>query len=290
MKVSGFTIIRNAIKFDYPVVEAITSVLPLCDEFVVAVGKSEDQTLLLIQSIDSPKIKIIETEWDDSLREGGRVLAIETDKAFQAISPDSDWCFYIQSDEVIHEQDYEAIRSAMKEHLNNKKVEGLVFNYLHFYGSYDYLGASRKWYKQEVRILRNLKSIFSYRDAQGFRIDKNRKLNVKPVNASVYHYGWVKHPKFQQAKQESFHKMWHNDEWMENNVQRTSEFDYSQIDSLKKFTGNHPLVMLERINKQNWKFDFDLTKDNTPLKYKLLLILETLCGKDIGRYKNFRLL
>ena len=290
MKISGFTIIRNAINFDYPVVEAITSVLPLCDEFVVAVGKSEDETLDLIKKIDSPKIKIIETLWDDHLREGGRVLALETDKAYRAISPDTDWCFYIQSDEVIHEQDYVAIRSAMEQYLDDKKVEGLVFNYHHFYGSYDYLGASRKWYKQEVRIVRNIKNIYSYRDAQGFRIDDNRKLNVKSIAACVYHYGWVKHPKFQQAKQESFHKMWHSDEWMNKNIQRTSEFDYSQIDSLKKFNGTHPKVMQNRVQKQNWKFDFDLSKDKTPLKYRLIGILEALLRRDIGRYKNFKLI
>src|SRR5687768_16681264 len=104
MKVSGFTFVRNAIKYDYPIVEAIRSILPLCNEIVVAVGKSEDDTLHLIQSIGSDKIKIIQTVWDDSLREGGRVLALETDKAFKAISPDSDWAFYIQGDEVLHEK------------------------------------------------------------------------------------------------------------------------------------------------------------------------------------------
>jgi hypothetical protein len=110
MKICGFTIIRNAIKYDYPVLESINSILPICDEFIVAVGKSEDDTLQLIQSINSPKIKIIETVWDDSLREGGKVLADETNKAFNAIGPEFDWCFYIQSDEVVHENDHQKIR------------------------------------------------------------------------------------------------------------------------------------------------------------------------------------
>ena len=105
MKVSGFTFIRNAIKYDYPVVEAIRSILPLCDECVVAVGQSEDGTRALIESIDPDKIRIIDTVWDDSLREGGAVLAQETDKAFRAISQDADWAFYIQGDEVVHEDD-----------------------------------------------------------------------------------------------------------------------------------------------------------------------------------------
>ncbi|HOG19509.1 MAG TPA: hypothetical protein PKW37_03600, partial [Salinivirgaceae bacterium] len=146
MKVTGFTFIRNAVKYDYPVVEAIKSILPICDNFVVAVGKSEDSTLDLIRSIDATKIKIIETVWDDSLREGGKVLADETNKAFAAIDTDTDWAFYIQGDEVVHEKYLDTIKSAMSKYKDNPKVDGLLFKYKHFYGSYDYVGSSLKWY------------------------------------------------------------------------------------------------------------------------------------------------
>jgi len=37
MKISGFTIIRNAVMNDYPVLEAIQSILPVVDEMVVLV-------------------------------------------------------------------------------------------------------------------------------------------------------------------------------------------------------------------------------------------------------------
>ena len=127
MKVAGFTIIRNALKFDYPVVEAITSILPICDEFIVAVGNSEDETLQLIKQINSPKIKIIETIWDDSLREGGQVLALETNKAFDAIDKDTTWCFYIQSDECVHERYLTGIKEAMIKYKDDKQVDGLLF-------------------------------------------------------------------------------------------------------------------------------------------------------------------
>ena len=150
MKVTGFTIIRNAVRFDYPVVEAIKSVLPLCDEFIVLVGNSDDGTKSLIENIASDKIKIFNSQWDDSLRKGGRVLADETNKALQIISSDSTWCFYIQGDEVLHEKDIPSIRAAMLEWENDKKVEGLLFNYTHFYGSYDFIGDSIKWYRKEV--------------------------------------------------------------------------------------------------------------------------------------------
>lgn len=288
MKVSGFTIARNIIKYDYPIVEAISSILPLCDELVVAVGRSEDDTLQLIRSINSPKIKIIETVWDESLREGGRVLADETNKAFAATAADSDWCFYIQGDEVIHEKYLPVIRDAMEKYKSDKNVEGLLFNYTHFYGSYDYVGDSRVWYRKEIRVIKNDKNIRSYKDAQGFR-KEDRKLKVKQVDAFVYHYGWVKNPQAQQAKQASFNKLWHDDEWMKKNVPDVSEFDYSQIDSVSRFSGTHPQLMQNRIDKMNWKFSFDPTQKKLSLKLKFLLFIEKTFGWKIGEYKNYKI-
>lgn len=287
MKVTGFTIIRNAIKYDYPVVEAITSVLPVCDEFLVSVGNSEDGTMELIKSINSPKIKIMESVWDDSLREGGKLLSIETNKCFDAIDASSNWCFYIQSDEVLHEKYHEAVRKAMEKYKDDKKVDGLLFKYTHFYGAYNYVGNSRNWYRKEIRIIRNNKNIRSYKDAQGFRKKDDGKLNVKSIDASIYHYGWVKPPKAQQAKQENFHKMWHDDEWMKKNIAATEEFDYSKIDSLEEFKDTHPKVMQERVAKQNWNFKFDPSKINLSLKNRFLMFIEKKTGWLPGEYKNY---
>jgi len=289
MKVAGFTIIRNAIKFDYPVVEAITSILPLCDEFVVAVGNSEDDTLQLIKNINSPKIKIIETVWDDHLRQGGQVLAIETNKAFDAISNDVDWCFYIQSDECVHEKHLASIKEAMLKYKDDKQVDGLLFNYVHFYGSYDYVGNSRRWYRKEIRIIKHDPSIRSYKDAQGFRKSDNTKLRVKPINAEIYHYGWVKPPKAQQAKQEHFHKMWHDDEWMKKNIAEVDEFDYSQIDSLEEFRDTHPSVMQKRLQAVNWKFKFNRSQIKISIKDRFLLFIEKTTGWKVGEYRNYKI-
>ena len=286
MKVSGFTFIRNAIKYDYPIVEAILSILPLCDEFIVVVGNSDDDTLNLIQSID-PKITIIESIWDDSLREGGRVLALETDKAFAAISKDSDWAFYIQGDEVIHEKYHDEIRLAMQKNLHRTEVDGLLFDYQHFYGSYDFIGSSLSWYLDEIRIIKNNSNFFSYRDAQGFRKLPNEKLNVVKINASVYHYGWVKPPKTMQSKQETFHKLWHDDNWVDENVKKVESFDYqSNISELVLFKGTHPQIMQKRIKEKNWEFEYDISFNNSKLKDKLKRILRKYFNIDI-RYKNY---
>ncbi len=290
MKTAGFSFVRNAIKYDYPIVEAITSILPICDEFVVAVGNSEDGTLELIKSIASDKIKIVETIWDDSLREGGQVLANETDKALRAISSDVDWAFYIQGDEVVHEKYLEEIKNSMLKWKDDKNVDGLLFNYRHFYGSYDYVADAPNWYRKEIRVVRPTRHISSYKDAQGFRKDDNIVLNVKAINAFVYHYGWVKKPEIMQQKQENFNKLWHDDNWVKKNVPKNDKFDYSSINSLALFTETHPEVMKERIAQTNWKFDFDLSYKNYRLKDRFKLFVEKLCGYRIGEYKNYKII
>ena len=290
MQISGFTFVRNAIKYDYPVVESITSILPVVDEFIVSVGNSDDQTLSLIQSIPSPKIKIVESVWDDSLRSGGRVLAVETDKAFSHVSEKSDWAFYLQADEVVHEKYHQTILKAANQYKDQLKVEGLLFNYLHFYGTYDYVGDTRRWYDKEIRIIRNDKNIRSYRDAQGFR-KNDRKLNVKQIDASIYHYGWVKHPELQQHKRENFGKLWSDAEQTESDKQRQDLFNYvNDADSLVKFTGTHPQTMQQRIKDKNWQLDFDLTKKKLSFKDWLLYKIEKLSGKRLFNYRNYRVI
>lgn len=287
MKVAGFTFIRNAIKYDYPIVEAITSILPLCDEFVVALGNSEDKTEELIVSIGSPKIRIIYTAWDESLREGGQVLAVETNKALDAVSEDVDWCFYIQGDEAVHEQYLPIIQAAMTQFVNDPQVEGLLVKYQHFFGSYAYVGDAPNWYRKEIRIVRKDNSIRSYKDAQGFRkIDE--KLQVKEVDAYVYHYGWVKNPHFQEKKAKSFSKYWHSDRWIEAKIPEIEQFDYSEIDSLKLFDGTHPKVMSERIKNQDWQFNYDPNKKKKSLKNRIKIFVEELTGWRIGEFKNYK--
>jgi hypothetical protein len=291
MKVAGFTFIRNAIKNDYPIVEAITSILPVCDEFVVALGNSDDETEQLILGINSPKIKIIHTVWDDTLREGGTVFAAETDKAFNAISMDADWAFYIQGDECVHEKYLPLIKQEMEDNLNDKEVEGLLFKYKHFYGSYDYYGHSRRWYRREIRILRNNKAIHSYRDAQGFRL-AGRKIKVKLINAYIYHYGWVKPPGGLKNKLRNFNKFYHDDTWLAQNLPETFEFDYKNADRLIKFMDSHPAVMQKRINAINWNLDINLSEihEKMSLRRKFLQKIEDITGWRVSEYQNYKII
>jgi hypothetical protein len=289
MFVSGFTIARNVVKADYPLKEAVFSILPLCDEMVIAVGKSEDDTLDFVRSFDSPKIKIIETEWDDTMRVGGKVLAVETNKAFDAVSEEADWCFYIQADECLHESYYQSIREAMLKNLSDPEVDGLLFSYKHFYGSYDYIADSRNWYRNEIRIIRNNKKIRSYKDAQGFRIE-GKKLRVKESGACIFHYGWVKHPEKQLDKLKQARKLWHSDEFIQQEYADQSSFDFSKVDSLQLFSGSHPMVMQERIQSKNWHFEHDISRKNLNFKKRVLYLIEKLSGWRVGENKNYKLI
>ena len=289
MKISGFTIIRNAIINDYPAVEAITSILPVVDEMIVSIGRSDDDTEGLIRGINSDKIKIIHSEWDLSQLPGGKVMAIETDKALKHISQDSSWAFYIQCDEVVHEKYHQIIKKACFDYLHDVKVKGLVFDYLHFYGTYDYFGDSRRWYNKEIRIIRNDPRISSFKDAQGFRMYKKR-LPCKSIKACIYHYGWVKSPELMDRKLRNLSTNWMGKSMKEQLDKTQGIFNYDEYDSLDIFDGTHPQVMLKRISEKNWTIDIDVTKKRFTLKKWFLYLVEKLTGKRLFTFRNYDLI
>lgn len=210
MKISGFSFVRNGIKLYYPVVESILSILPICDEFVIAIGKSDpdDDTKERILALKEPKIKIIDTEWDPKLCKRGVINAWQTDIAKNQCQ--GDWLFYLQADEVVHEKYLPVIKKRCEELLNSKEVEGLLFYYKHFWGDYYHYQNGHGWYPFEIRIVRNDPHIHSYQSAQSFRYfeyyDNPRqekgthKLKVAKVDAEIYHYGWVRPPQLMQNK------------------------------------------------------------------------------------------
>ncbi len=291
MKVSGATIVRNAIIYGYPIVESIQSLLPLCDEVIVNIGKSDDNTKELITSINSPKIKIIESEWDLSIRRGGIILSQQTNIAIEKCS--GDWIFYLQADEVVHEDDYEKIYDSMKRYKEIKKIDALAFDFIHFYGSaYTYQDA-RNWYKQEVRIIRNNGKIKSYGDAQGFRLLDGRKPNAKLTGAKIYHYGWARPQKIMWKKIIDFNKLWHDDKYIEEKFKNfTPEDCFGELENLKVFTGKHPKVMSQ--NKDLLDLErFLMIMQLREIYMKNRSIFDRLKGLmkriPIGTYRGFNL-
>lgn len=239
MKISGFSFIRNALKYDYPIKECIDTLLNLCDEVVIVVGESEDETLSFIKSFKVERLKIINSKWDTNL--GYNLLSELTNLAISNCT--GQWGIYLQSDEIIHEKYYCTILEAVNESNKNKEIEGLLFNYRHFYGSHRLYHSGRRFYKNEVRAIRLGIGIVSYGDAKGFRRN-NRKLMVRRVNAEIYHYGWARNPEKMKNKTCNFHQLWHSEE----DLKRIRQNEPGLYESEKNFhlipfEGDHPKVV-----------------------------------------------
>jgi len=252
MKVSGFTFCRNALKYDYPIVESIRSVLPVCDEFIVNVGRCDDGTLDVIQSIRDPKIKIVESVWDDALRKDGLIYSQQTNIALAQCK--GDWAFYVQADEVVHEDDLPALQQSMRQHLGDPAVKGLLFRYLHFVA--DYWSTNPWFYHKAVRIIRNNGEVESCGDAVGFHFKPTQQyLQSGPKEwlaysgARIFHYGWVKDPQTLLNKKREQADKHHGDILPPEEARALSHasFQFDEYAILKEFRGTHPRVMQERV-------------------------------------------
>ena len=280
MLVSGVTIVRNAIRFSYPVVESITSILPLCDEFVVNVGISDDETMELIRSIDSPKMRIMESRWDERLRRGGLVLSQQTNRAMRSCH--GDWLFYLQADEVIREKYLPRVKRAMERYLTDSRVLGLTFDYLHFYGSYrTYQDNRRRWYRRRTRVVRNLPRVRSWGDAMDFKTTDGGELRTRHTKAKVYHYGWVRPPGAMTSKRKAFEALYRPaaewEKWAEESTVATEdELPLDDLGNLVWFRDTHPAVMTERVSSEDWSFDPQIEKQLPWVLRKVAIFLHPL--------------
>jgi hypothetical protein len=246
MLISGFTIVRNARSMGYPVVQAIRSILPIVDEYVVGVGQSDDDSRSLIESIGDPKVRLFDSQWDTARQVGGRILSEKTNEAMARCR--GEWCFCLQADEVVHERDLPLIADTCERTLGDPRVEGLLFRYLHFYGSYGVLATARNWYRQEVRVVRRAANVLSVGDAQSFLVG-DRKPRVVWSCGDIYHYGHVKPPRTMGEKQRQMLRWWGAA------APPVDEFRFRQIYGLRRFTGSHPSVMSDLIAAQDWNFE-----------------------------------
>ncbi|MGK0389468.1 MAG: hypothetical protein ACI94Y_002208 [Maribacter sp.] len=299
MKISAFTMVRNADKYYFPIKESIMSALPIVDEFVVALGNNDadDRTRELIASINSDKIKIIDRLWSEQGFIDGKIFADETSFALSQCS--GDWCIYLQADEVLHEYDLDTIQNACKTYLDDKQVDGFLFNYHHFWGDYEHYLPFHGWYKNEIRIVRNHINVYSYKDAQSFRKHENEKLNVAAINAYIYHYGWVRPPSVMQSKKKEQDSMHHGKDATSKDYQsKPPAFDYGALGKIPVFKESHPKVMEEFRAKMSWKNLLNYNKKaelhrgkmkHEQFKYRLLSILEKYFngGKDFFGYSNW---
>lgn len=288
--ISGFTVIRNARLMGYPILESLQSLLPVVDELVVGLGQSDDDTRAMLESLHSPKIRIFDAFWDTTKTKGGLILSEKTNEALAACR--HDWCFYLQADEVLHESDLVHIRESVANAAKHSEIEGLLFDYVHFYGSYSTVATSRSWYRKEVRIVRKSSGIQSHNDAQGFRVPREGRLHkpkVLPANARIFHYGWVKPPKMMGQKSLLLNRWWHGNK----RDHEFQNFEYARQYGLRPYTGTHPQVMKPLVASQNWNFDPHYGVLEWSAKDWNLFasdVLERVTGYRIGEYKPYQLM
>ena len=242
MKISGFTIARNAMKYNYPIVESITSLLPICDEFIVNVGDSEDETRKLIQSIKSPKVRIIENRWD--LSQGKEVLAYQTNLALKECR--GDWAFYLQSDEVIHEDDLARLKRYMERYWHDENIEAIRLQWLHFYGSYFRYRIDKGWFQKQDRIIRNNGTLESCGDAYGFKRKDGKDIRRKNTFCLLYHYGWVHPSDVMTQRRVNAEKIGFTSLLQE---ERQQDYSYGDLNRFPVYFGTHPKVMEKRIRE-----------------------------------------
>lgn len=285
MKVSGFTFLRNGTLLGYPYIESLKSLLSVCDEVVVAVGKSDDDTLERVRAIGDARIRVIETTWNEDMQDRGYVYAQQ--KMIAQFNCSGDWAFYLEGDEVIHEEDAPKIRAAMEKHLANPEVEALVFDYHHFYGCPDLVAQSPAWYRRAPRIIRN--TIRSWAPDGLFWVvmhqnKRGRYPNAAAVGCPIYHYGHVRSSEKMNEKIRQVSRYWNH---------TPKAHDYSQIDAsiLQPFKGKHPAIVLpwfQDYAELVFKADPQYQLSKREKRHRWQMKVEKLLGRDLTK-KHYRL-
>lgn len=301
MKVSGFTLVRNGVQFDYPFMESLRSLLPLVDELVINVGIGTDDTLARIREFaereGQGKVRWFESEWplnDPEKKKGGLILSEQTNLSLDRCT--GDWCVYLQADEVLHEDDLPKIRAALERAYPRPEIDGLAFDYNHFYGSFDVVQFTRSAYRREVRAIRRASGARSVGDAQSFRKPDGSKLHVLHSGARVFHYGWVRTPEAMKEKTFFMDQLYHGAPKAEDaeagRPHTGDNYRYKRIWGLHRFRGTHPAVMRARIAEKNWNWDLE----NSPqvwsrrdAKKIVLDLAERLTGYRFFEYRSYRL-
>ncbi len=291
--ISGFTFIKNGLSLGYPILESVLSIAPICDEVIINVGFEDVDCIIddgtynyLTSNLKDPKYKFIKSWWDPEIKKSGLILSQQTNIALNACT--GKYCQYIQGDECVHEDDLKYILEGVEAMEKNPSIDGLVFNYLHFYGNVDIYKYTRTMYRREVRLVRNGKGIKSWLDAQGFRAADDKKIYARLIKARIFHYGWARAEKVMAKKIVAFDRLYHGNE-----KDNQKSFTYTRVWGLKKFKKTHPKVAEKWLNENRNDLDFD--KLPFEFSHRILDVIvsdliESATGYRVGEYKNYRLI
>jgi hypothetical protein len=241
---------------------------------------------------------IFESTWpldDPEQKRGGRILSDQTNMALDRCS--GDWCIYLQADEVLHSEDYPLLRQALERADPRTEIQGLLFDYVHFYGSFDVVQQTRGAYRREVRAIRRNAGARSVGDAQSFRLADGEKLHVIRSGARVFHYGWVRTPEAMREKTYFMDQLYHGAPSAQQAAAQQphtgDNYRYKRIWGLRRFRDSHPPAMKVRIETKNWHWDLErspLEWSYKDVKKVVLDTFERLTGRRLFEYRSYRLL
>lgn len=214
---AGCLIIKNGTKFDYPFQQAIESVLPICDEFVVVEGVGEDDTYerLLAMREKDQKIQVVRSKMERKVSELSRAtdLSISLTKC--------DYYLQIQGDEGINEFSCRRIRSVV----DRGGFDILQTRIFHFWSSFDTVYIPKVFYDYVWRVARRslfpqLHSIGDAMNLGPLSLPGLRTLALPETEAYWLHYGFVRNPKQMVEKCYEFFPWWSQDpeKWEEHGM------------------------------------------------------------------------
>ena len=283
MVVSGFTFLRDAVSNGYPFEESIRSLLPIVDEYIVAVGTSGDDTLERVRAIGDPKIRVIETSWNEKMQDRGYVYGQQ--KMIAQFNCNGDWAFYLEGDEVLHEDELQKIKDTMERYRDDPEVEALYFDFYHFYGTPNQVGIAG--YRRAPRIIRNTIRSIAPDGLFWIIMDKNkngRYPKARHAGGNIYHYGHCRSVSKMAEKLKQVGRYWGN---------KHQEFKgYGSIDvfELRPFNGYHPAIMenwlaMEAETEFTQNPDYRLTRRDR--RNRIRFWIEDALGVEISK-KHYR--
>lgn len=295
MKISAMTVLRNAVTLDYPFLESIRSVLPLCDEFVAVIGSSDDGTLDAVRGLNEERIRIVETVWSDKVQPRMSVLAQQTNVGLHLC--EGDWVVYLQGNEVLHERSIPLLRAMMEDRKDDPRVEAMLLERLTFWGDYGHMiPVYPERFKFSPRIVRPYIGTYAIRDAMsvavfdGFSVT-GRYPRAMDTGENVYRYGYVCTPEQLVTKVKS---AVHLERFREKRFDESSFYRVLPRRFVREFTGGHPAVMNDRIGKFTQRISMDDRRWRTKPTFKeFQRLVETRFYERYGvpgfRNKRYRL-
>ena len=279
MKISAFTFLRNALINGFPFEESIRSILPLCDEYIAVVGKSDDDTLERVKAIGDPKIRIVETIWNENMNDRGFIYGQQ--KMIGMFHCTGDWAFYLEGDEVLHEDELPVFRESMERYVDDPEVEAFYFDFYHFYGVPNQVGIAG--YRRAPRIIRNTIRAIAPGGLYFVVMDRNKKgryPKARHAGGHIYHYGHVRAVEKMNEKVRRVAKYW-------GGTPKLME-SYGKIDraELRQFKGTHPHVMehwLEVEAEKTFEIDPSYRPTKRDLRNRMKFQIEQWFGLDLSK-------